>query len=157
MTLKENYRGLLAIDPGKMNGLAVFDKEGKVVVYSQCVMADIVDLIQDYLDEYDISHMVVEDFKLFGHKAKQQIGSKMEASQVIGKCETIAQLKKLEFVKQPASILPIAQMWTQTKMPGNHTVSHQISAYLHGAYWLIKNDLASSFLREKLDEQKKEG
>lgn len=148
MTSVKNYRGLLAVDPGKMNGLAIFNKNGKVVIYSQCSIHDVIDVLCDYIDMYDISHMVVEDFKLFGHKAKQQIGSRMEASQVIGRCETIAKMKRIEFEKQPASILPIAEKWTQTKMPTNHAVSHQISAFLHGSYWLIKNDLAQSYLKE---------
>lgn len=148
MILVENYRGLLAVDPGKMNGFAVFDVNGKVIIYSQCVYADFVDTVMDYLDEYDISHLVVEDYKLFGYKAKQQIGSRMEASKIIGKCETIAQMKKLAFSKQPANILPIAQMWTQTKMPGNHAISHQISAYLHGKYWLIEKGISKTYLEE---------
>jgi hypothetical protein len=129
---------LLAIDPGIHNGWAIF-KNG---VVENLGSIDGVAEFDKWLHNQDnIDVVVIEDFRLFRHKAKQQIGSKFEAVQVIGLVESWARRQGAKVVKQNADILAIAPKWSKMPMPKNHSVSHHVSAYNHAFYYLVKNDM----------------
>ena len=136
---------LLAVDPGKTNGVSIF-RDGKVVSIDQVHLDDLPTFLYDFKNRYDSVVydrivIVYENFKLFKGKAIQQSGSNMEASQAIGQLKMIAAQNKWEIYDQPPSIKPIAQKWSGSKPPKNHSQSHQIDAYNHGVYWLIKNNM----------------
>jgi len=150
-----DYTGLLALDPGRTTGWAIFDSQGKIVDYGQVGMTEVNDL-DEKIEPNNISHIVYEDFKLFAHKARKQIGSRFEASQVIGKAEGWAHKYKLDIVKQPASIKSIAEKWSQVHPTGSHAQSHWVDAYNHGYYYLVKRGLRKSRL-EELNAPKQEG
>jgi hypothetical protein len=141
------YTGLLALDPGKTTGWAIFDAKGRMVDMGQANMKQIEDL-DDKIKELKLSHIVYEDFKLFRHRATRQVGSRFEASQVIGKAETWAYKNDCEIVKQDPNIKSIAQKWSQVVPPSDHTKSHEIDAYNHGYYYLVKRGLRKSRLEE---------
>lgn len=88
--------------------------------------------------------IIVEDYRLFSHKAQQQAGSDMEASRVIGTLETFAIMWNVPITKQPSSILSVAVIQSGIKMTGDHASSHWKSAYNHGYYWLLKNNIIKS-------------
>lgn len=127
---------IIAIDPGAMNGLAVFDEEGELVSFCQLTIDELIQWFIDY--EEEVSTVVIEDYRLYKKRAIQQSGSNMPASRVIGQAEMFAKMKGAELVKQRADILPTGQKLTGIKMPSDHSISHQFSAMIHGAYWLIK-------------------
>lgn len=133
---------LLAIDPGIANGWAIFEK-GRI---KDLGSINGVEAFDEWLHEVPnkygpVDVVVVEDFRLFRHKASQQIGSRFEASQVIGLVQSWARRNGAEFIKQSSDILSIAQVWSKMKMPKNHSKSHHVSAYNHGFYYLVKNDM----------------
>lgn len=150
----KEYTGLLALDPGMTTGWAIFNAQGKFIESGQANIVEVNDLDEKIVPN-NISHIVYEDFKLFAHKARKQIGSRFEASQVIGKAEGWAHKHDLETIKQPASIKAIAEKWSQIKPTGSHAQSHWVDAYNHGYFFLVKRGLRKSAL-EELNEAKKE-
>jgi hypothetical protein len=88
---------------------------------------------------YDYQLVVMEDFRLYAHKAQQQIGSDMQAVKVIGIITTWARLNKIPVVMQMPTIKAIAEKWTKVEPTGDHNRSHWVDAYNHGMYYLIKN------------------
>lgn len=135
----------ISIDPGKSTGWVTWDKNGNVIKQGTCRGRDEFEQLLEDLGSVPV--VVVEDFTLFKHKALQQSGSKMETSKVIGSIESWVRRNKSELVMQPASILTIAQLWSGVKMPKNHNVSHWVSAYNHGYYYLIKQNVRKLELR----------
>lgn len=126
---------LLAIDPGVMIGWAFFDDKGEVRALGQVHLNDFAIWLEDQ-PQPDL--IVVEDFRLFKHKALQQSGSRLETSKCIGMIESYCVRYKVKIVLQSSNILPIAEKWTGQKRPSKHEVGHKICAYLHGSYYLIK-------------------
>lgn len=130
---------ILAIDPGKDNGYALWEDDGELVTFGQLT----IDEMDDFLLSFDrpVSAVIVEDYRLFKKRAIQQSGSNMPASQVIGKAEMFAAMKGAKFIKQRADVLPIAQKLSQKKLPTDHSISHQFSAYNHGFYWMVQQGI----------------
>lgn len=138
---------IVAIDPGVANGYAEFEDDGTFVNMGQLVIDDMLEFFMNY--DKPVSTVVIEDYILFRKRAKQQAGSNLPASQVIGAAKMFAKMKGAKFVKQEAGILPIAQKWSQIKMPKDHNESHQISAYNHGYYYLVRNGIRQPQLAEQ--------
>lgn len=133
---------LLAIDPGIDNGWAIFENG----VVKDLGSVNGVEAFDEWLHEVPnkfgpVDVVVVEDFRLFRHKAQQQIGSKFEAVQVIGMVQSWARRNKATLVKQGSAILSIAPKWSKMPMPRNHAKSHHVSAYNHAFYYLVNNDM----------------
>ena len=135
---------ILAIDPGKMNGWAIFNEDGELVEFGQVHEDELSNWLNTKTS--DVSTIVVENYVLYKKKAMKQSGSDMVASRVIGRLEMYASLKGAKLVKQPADILPTAQKLSGYKMPSDHSISHQFSAINHGIYWLIKQGRRKSAL-----------
>lgn len=133
---------LLAVDPGKTNGVSIF-LDGKVASITQITLDDLPTFLSDFASTHQDKEVVVvyENFKLMRGKALQQSGSSMEASQAVGQLKMIAAQNKWKIHDQAPNIKPIAQKWTKAIPPKNHAQSHQIDAYNHGVYWLIKNGM----------------
>lgn len=140
--LKTPPKHLLAIDPGKANGWAKFT-DGELAKFGIVRGLDKFDeFLQNYIQIHGMPDVVVyETFVVFRHKAQQQAGSKMEASQAIGKINFWCSMLKIPVVKQPSSILPTAILWSKMPMPKNHDVSHDVAAANHGVYYLVKNGM----------------
>lgn len=135
-------RLILGIDPGKSTGWVVFENG---VIKAQGIDRS-VDAFIDTLDTIDITYgvpdlVVMEKFVLFKHKALQQSGSELEASQIIGMVKRQAKKWGAKLVIQHSNILPVAQIWSKLPMPSNHRNSHWISAYNHVVYYLVKNQM----------------
>jgi len=133
---------LLSIDPGKHVGWAIF--ENGTVKDLGAISG--VEKFDEWLHEVPAKYgpvdvVVMEDFRLFRHKAQQQIGSRFEASQVIGLVTSWARRNKAELVMQNADILGIAPKWSKMPMPKDHSKSHHVSAYNHAFYYLVTNDM----------------
>ena len=133
---------LLAIDPGKTTGWALF-RDGVVANLGQVEGVDEFTLwLEDLIKEYGpINVIVVEAFVLFRGKAQQQIGSEFEVVQVIGICQSWALRNNVELVKQPSDILTVAQIWSKMKMPKDHSKSHYVAAYNHAFHYLVTNNM----------------
>lgn len=137
----ERYPYYLACDPGKSTGWSTWDEKG---MWLDMGTAWSHDELHDVLANFPttIRVVIVEEFKLFGNKAKQQIGSRMPASLSIGRIETFAKLWGATLIKQPSGVKPIAEKLTGQSTKGlSHSKTHVLDAYNHGEYWLIKNKI----------------
>jgi hypothetical protein len=134
---------LLAIDPGIHNGWAIFEhgvvKDLGTVDGVEAFDVWLHNVVPEKYGKVDV--VVIEDFRLFRGKAKQQIGSRFETVQVIGGVQSWARRQGAELVKQSADILQIAPKFSKMTMPRNHNKSHHISAYNHAFYYLVNNDM----------------
>jgi len=135
---------MISIDPGKTTGVVEWSAEYKPIHYDQLLWED---PLYEYLDKVldPPSVVVLEKFTLYGHKAKQQSGSDMLTSQIIGVVKSYARVWRSKLIEQPASIKPIAEKWSGVKPTGAHNKnSHWVDAYNHGYYYLQKNGLIQS-------------
>ena len=144
----------LAFDPGKTTGWALFDGMGQVLKTGQANLDELIDLTEEWA-KMPIGTIIYESFVLFRHKARQQTGSKMEASQAIGIIKTLARKTDATLVEQDPTIKSLAQKWTQLKPIGDHAQSHWVDAFNHGAYWLIRQGIRKTAL--EMAQEKKNG
>lgn len=131
---------MLAIDPGESTGYCYFIK-GKPAEHGIIRGQE---KLNEWLQEQDlpIEQVVMEQFKLFSWKARQQAGSRMVTSQVEGAVLFWARMKEIPVdLQSPSEALPMGKIWSGVEMPRNHNNSHGISALYHGTYWLIKNGM----------------
>lgn len=133
----------ISFDPGRTTGYAV----GQVVLYR-----DTGELVLEFQEcgeiGWDIRHdaiergvagvrwVVVEAFRLYAHKSKDQINSDFEAVQVIGNIQHavyVAGLDPRVIVYQPAAIKTSVEIKHElgTNSP------HAKDAYRHLRYWFI--------------------
>lgn len=133
---------LLAIDPGIANGYAIFEN-GIIKDLGSVNGVEAFDVwLHNVPEKYGpVDVVVCEKFVLFRGKAKQQIGSKFEVSQVIGMVTSWARRHGATLVMQPADILAIAPKWSKMPMPKDHSKSHHVSAYNHAFYYMVTNDM----------------
>ena len=135
---------VLGVDPGHTTGWCLTSEKGVVLDKDQTkgnnessdYLTDLFVRFPEY--NYEFTAIVMEDYKIFAHKAKQHIGSRVPAAQIIGIVEHEARQRDIKLVKQPSSILVTAQKLTNVKMPSDHSKSHWVSAFLHAAHYLIK-------------------
>jgi hypothetical protein len=130
----------LAIDPGDTTGWAEFNETGDLTGFGQVKEHEFNDFVTEHMHS-DLTAVIVEDYKLFAHKAKAQSWSRMSTSKKIGKIEILADLKKVKVILQPANNKSIGYMWGGIEPPSNHSISHQYDAYAHGVFWLQKNGI----------------
>jgi hypothetical protein len=145
----------LAVDPGLKTGWATWDEAGDVLSMGK---TNSYDELHKLLAGFNvgIKVVIIEDFTLFKHKAKEQTGSKMPAPKAIGQVETFARLWGARIEKQPSSIKPIAE-----RMTGKHTkdyktgrllmakeMTHMWDAYNHGEYYLITKKIKKQSIDE---------
>lgn len=140
-------KGYLGIDPGDTTGWAYFDESGQFQSFGQEKYLDFMDTLVGWPD--NIGTIVIEDFKLFQWKAKQQSGSTMVASQVIGAVTLWARTRGVIVVKQPASVKPIAQKFSQVKPPSDHSFSHWVDAYNHVWFYMVQQGIRPTPLQEE--------
>lgn len=135
----------ISIDPGVSTGWVTWDDKGTMLAQGTSRSVEEFDTFLHTLPSIPV--VIVEEFRLFKNKALQQSGSRMETSQVIGIIRSWARRNKAEVIEQQAQILSIAQLWSGMKMPSNHSVSHWVSAYNHGFYYLVKKGVRKLELR----------
>lgn len=137
----------VSFDPGLLTGYCVFDN-AKIIKYDQVKFLELVGVLEG-LPKPDV--VVYENFQLYGHKAKQQIGSKFETVQAIGIIKSWAHRNKAIQIEQKPSDKVIAEKWTGVVPTGAHNNnSHWIDAYNHGMFYLIKGGIAKSKLEEEM-------
>lgn len=145
MTIGEPNRDkLLSVDPGKSTGWAIFsipnlEPEHRGIARS---VDEFTDLLIKFGKASALRAVVLEDYIQRGYT--NTTGSRMEASQIIGALKFFTKFVGVPIHLQPSSVLPIAQRWSADfPMPKDHRKSHDVSAILHGRYWLINNKYAN--------------
>lgn len=147
----------LAIDPGAGRkdtiGWALFGGDGILLEMGQVTFDGLVEKLGEW-SRLTITHVIVEEYRIRSQRIQTHVGSKVETIQTIGAIKFWARSHRIIIVEQPATILPIAQKWFQIKMPADHSISHQISATLHGMYWLHRQGIIPTALEEKYARNK---
>lgn len=155
---------LLAIDPGKRIGYALFNElNGEEIERGVTLFDDWFKLVPPPGDEHGfrlqvtssgrllcnylhITQLVVEGFR---HDPNvKQGGSQHEASQVIGSVKTLALVAEIPVAVQYSNILPVAMMHAGYEPPKTRTgnkkhLPDEDSAWLHGRYWLTAQGVLS--------------
>jgi hypothetical protein len=137
----------MAFDPGNTNGFAFFDKEANILRKGQLNLDDFLDALAIFHERINNKTVIVEDFKIRPDKA-QNMSSKytsdMQVSQALGAIKLMALIGNHKLVVQPSAHLTAAQGWIGK--PGwveseGHAKSNWKSAFCHGMFYLIKNDV----------------
>lgn len=139
---------IIAFDPGETVGVCILAENGDVQHFQQVKINDLTQLLKSLKAE-KLDKVILEKYVIFRSQAKKHIGSDGKTMQCIGRIKTWAELNDLEVIEQPANILPMAQKKTQVKIPSDHSVSHQVSAYLHGAWYLMGQGTMLSALQKE--------
>lgn len=130
---------LLAIDPGESTGWATYSATGEFINAGICRSRE---EVYTMLKEVGpVAKVVIEDYRLYSHKAVQQSGSRLETVRVIGAIESWAAINGSEVILQAASIKKIAEKWSGIKPKGDHKNLHHIDAMLHGHYYLQRTEV----------------
>lgn len=102
----------------------------------------------DLINRVEPDVLVIESYRLFGHKAKQQTGSSLETAQLIGYLEMVAWLNRIPVVlqdpttKQRHSDEILVKLGVLEKKGGKHyyrgelTNLHQRDALRHNLFYL---------------------
>jgi hypothetical protein len=146
---------LVAFDPGLATGYAFFDEGRPSHLGDIRGMEKMDDFLVNLIDKYGKPDVVViEDFRLWSWKAKQQAGSKMEASKVIGKIELWAKMNKIPITMQKPQDKDMGVVWSKLKIPLNHDKSHHIVAYNHAVFFLVTHGMMLPMGMENAPSQK---
>jgi len=98
--------------------------------------------------------IVCEDYINFGFKKNAQVWNRNETSMLIGALRAYSRRHNINVVLQMSNILPMAEKHFQVPLPKNHDNSHKISAYLHGAEYLLREGVKSSQLEREFNASK---
>lgn len=123
----------LAIDPGKMNGWALFDTGGYLRDAGQT------DNLYKFLRKLDPKPEVIifEDYVI--NPRIRQGGTRPVAAIAIGHLEAYCEDNNIQLVKQYATNKTMGYVWAEIKQADDHKDSHQRDAIAHGTYYLIRN------------------
>lgn len=138
---------LLVFDPGETTGWALFNEEGLL----KCGHLDTSDLSSIARELYafiinhiplDMSHnslVLYENYRVYGHKRNQHVGSELHTTKLIGVIEAVCQMLNIPtYTQMAATAKPFCTDqklrewgWFQTNK------RHANDAIRHGAYYLL--------------------
>lgn len=150
----------IAFDPGPVVGWCKFNNRGHELEMGHINLEDLAVAIEAW-PTVAVRQIILEQWEVIPGKIGAQIGraakAKIPTIEAIGTIKSWAKRKNVPVeLVSPRQLLP-AQKWTQVKMPKDHSTSHQISAFLHGARWLIDNDLRPTALEMANARKQEEG
>lgn len=141
-------RKILAIDPGDNHtAIALYDelsKDFKIwIIERSKTMEKYYDTIKETINIPNIDIFIIEDFKLYHHKACYQLGHTMKTSELIGKLEVWAELFKFKkIIRQDArnakSIKETNDIFKEVLKTFKRTNRHQRDAIRHILYFLAR-------------------
>lgn len=132
----------VSIDPGgsesgRTIGVVAWDESGLPLIMQQFNQDELDEFLKNLQEKKDtLKVIIVESYRVFSHKLEAHRNKKMTTSECIGRIKFAAKMLGVTVVEQPSSILQTAEKWSGTKLPSNHANSHQVSAYLHGYFYL---------------------
>jgi len=142
----------VSVDPGTSVGLATWDSDGKLIHKSEMHRVDFEKYLWGLIEPnypHKIIKFIVEKYVVYGQKATAHVGKDNPTEQVIGMIDMIARRLGVPVIKQPATILRIAAKWAGVKVPAGH-IPDQISAYLHGYYYLHQQNIIPARVLEDI-------
>lgn len=155
---------VIGIDPGKNIGVARLDAENQKLIYSHksvvnwdnfCVFLSSMEAFAAERSEPVV--FAIELFRLFAHKAGNQIGSEMDTSQVIGAVRYAGYRSngKIQVVKQEPGILETGAKWSGVGLQyvgkGSPHMPDELSAYNHAYFYLMNNNFLRNRVLDEMD------
>lgn len=139
----------LAVDPGKGNGICGYDTKFYLQFMMTIHEADIVRFMEQF---EKVKVCILEGYKLYPNKTKEQIYSDMLTPRVIGRIETWAERHKVKIVLQGANVKATGYQWLGKKpLPKSNPQNHPMDAHAHGTYYAVRKGLINpaDLLRKK--------
>jgi hypothetical protein len=155
---------LLAVDPGAGKtasiGVATFVLATGELKSLGKMSFDEFDAYLLNLDPKTIGQVVYEMYAIRRQHAMAHIGSEVEVVRSVGLVVAFANRNNIPCVKQPSSILGVAPQWFGVKIPRakngkKQHVPDEISAMLHGMYWLKGKGIIKTKLEEEMERNAK--
>jgi hypothetical protein len=132
---------IIAVDPGYTTGIVV----GKVTGPRDFFVIEAAEYdwegrfrIGDLLDRYRPSVVVVENFRLYAHSARNQINSPFPSARVIGVVDTFCWERGIEVVMQMPAMRSSVTVLDEHK-PILEGSPHTADAYRHLRYYILMN------------------
>lgn len=136
---------VLAFDPGETTGICYLDSDNLSTAWFHTEPADAMyqvaafgGVFNSYYNEADL--FVVENFRLYSHKALEMINNELIACRVIGALEVLAvRLNKKIVYQMAAQAKPFCTDERLEKYGLYSKNRHERDATRHALYYLIKN------------------
>jgi len=132
---------IVAIDPGFTTGVAV----GEVIHPKQFDLINTYSLLWEnrfetstILDQYKPEVVVMEDFRLYRHKAMDQVNSPFPSARVIGSVDAFCWQRGIRVAMQPASVMSRVGILSKDK-DAVGSILHIGDAYKHLRYYTLMN------------------
>lgn len=126
----------LGIDPGESNGICGYDAKYYLLFMLTIHHEDMVMFMHQFKS---VKKCIMEEYKVFSHKAKQHINSDLKTTQVIGRVQSWAKLHEVELIMQPSSIKPTGYKWIRKKpLPKSNPMNHSLDGHVHFVYWGVR-------------------
>lgn len=132
---------LLALDPGKTTGWALFTgctfvSAGQLATSSQ---QEALQLLEVRLFEAKPTLVVIEDYRVYANRTQQHAGSSLSTPRLIGMIETLLLQRSIPFHKQPAGVAK--QFVTDDRLRAwdlySRGLKHARDAIRHGVYYVL--------------------
>lgn len=145
----------VGIDPGGTTGWVVAESVGNPV---SCGQTKSVTELIDLLNTVKPAVVVIEDFRVYGHKAKSLTNNDLPAPRVIGAVEAWCDANSVTLVKQPAAhrkvvssnLLDLLGFLKMTRgMPHARDAAKHLVRYL----WNQDNSVVAKKLAKKIAEK----
>lgn len=142
-------------DPGgslevSSTGVACWNSDGVGQRVAQLNRSELIQFLKEMYHTADIDLFIIEEYRIY--PGVPHNWSKVLTIETIGILKGFALTNGIKVVEQPASILPVAQLWSGIKISKDKKHSHWKSAFNHGWYWLQDNKVIKSRLETLGDD-----
>ncbi len=131
-----------------MNGLAWFGDDYLFKGQDQISLENLPIWLERHEPVPDL--IILENYRLWKHRAMQQAGSSLPAAQAIGMVKAYAKIRGIDLIEQSPQILQNAEKMSGISMKGQaHSKTHWIAAHNHVYWYLVQQGLVQVYIPEK--------
>lgn len=153
VTVTDLDKVILGVDPGKSTGIAVvLVPTGALETIGNYTEPELIHFLSAEIDASRVMHIVMENFIVYKHRAAKMVGSKMEASKIIGMVTFWANQNSIPVTLQMAHVLSTARKQTRIDPSGAHAKNHWADAANHALYWAYERRLIQTPLEKELNK-----
>lgn len=130
---------ILAVDPGQTTGVLYAERTGPKefrILDSRALPWESRFWLHRCFEALTIDLVVVEDFRLYSHKALDMVNNDFKPVRIIGQLELSANLFYVPIVYQMASLISNVQVLNE-HMPSLARSQHVRDAYKHLRYYIL--------------------
>lgn len=129
----------ISIDPGKRSGITWYNEKANILGMETVLY----DNLSSFLDKFNtVKLAVVEEYRVYPHKARQHVYSDLMTPRAIGRIESWAEHNNIKLVKQGAHIMDTGYRYLgKRKPPKSDPLNHVSNAHAHFVYYAVCNGL----------------